>query len=123
MTEEALERDERAKVCDKLMAAFDKFCVTTNDERTILYSQLQKTVAELQEAFHRRSPSPSAEGMQALKATAIQLPIAIAFLGRGPGGENNSDPDKWAQMCASLADQLAALDAIVRAALAEKEQG
>jgi hypothetical protein len=66
------------------------------------------------------SPSPIGDdGVErALDAALAEICVVMAFCGRGPGGTNNADPAKWAEMCSQLGDRLAPVERQVRAAIA-----
>jgi hypothetical protein len=49
--------------------------------------------------------------------------VAMAFLGRGPGGVNNRRPKNWAEMSGQIADRLAPIERLLRSLLTNQEQG
>ena len=56
-----------------------------------------------------------------LELARAEIVTAVAFLRRGPGGENNRRAIKWQALCADLAKSLSGADAAARATLKEQD--
>lgn len=92
--------------------------ITAADEEMFRSDDAAEELAHRQQASGEDAHSV---GREALQRAHQAMACAIAFCGRGPGGANNADPAKWADMCSQIADELVGADQVVLAALASPQ--